>query len=108
MAREIDHEADRHFRDRRDEARRRARDQHALRARRRDVDVADIDRAAQERDEIAREREERGRARRLPVGDDDLAAARPASASAFPSSTVSPGLIRTSPSSRKAATARGP
>ena len=76
MAAEIDHEADRHFRHRRGEARRRACDQDALRARRRDVDVADVDRDAQEGDEIAREREEFGRARRLPVGDDDLAAAR--------------------------------
>ena len=75
-ARAIDHHADRHFGDRRHEARRRARHQHACAARRLHVDIADIDRDAQERAAVRREREEFGRARRLAVRHDDLAALR--------------------------------
>ena len=47
-ARQIDHEAEREFRDRLHEARPGPRDQHAGRGRGVDIDVADIDRAANE------------------------------------------------------------
>jgi hypothetical protein len=76
IAREIDHAADRHLGDRGGKARRRVRHQHADSARRRHVDVADIDRAAQESDEIGCVAEERGGSGRLAVGHDDFAAAR--------------------------------
>jgi hypothetical protein len=62
--------------DRGDEARGRVRHQHAGGARRRHVDVADIDRAAQEGDRVGRVAEERGGTGRLAVRHDDLAAAR--------------------------------
>ena len=47
--------------------------QHALRAGRVHIDVADIYRDAQERDQMRGDGEKLGRAGRLPVGNDDLA-----------------------------------
>lgn len=51
-------------------------DQNALRARRRNVDVADVDGHVQEGDEIGCVGKEFGRARSLSVGDNNVAAAR--------------------------------
>src|SRR5712692_5986858 len=77
VAREIDHEPERHFGNGGGKAGRRPGHQDTLRARRRHVDVADIDRAAQERDErTGRVPKESRRPRGLPVRHDDLAAAR--------------------------------
>ena len=76
MAAAIHHEADRHFGDRGGKAGRCLRDQDALRAGGVDVDVADVDGDAQEGDEVGSAGEEVRRARGLPVGDDNLAAAR--------------------------------
>src|SRR2546430_17630855 len=47
----------------------RLRDEHARFARRGDVDVADVDRAAHERHQLRQALEHLGRPRRLPVGD---------------------------------------
>ena len=71
---EIDDQPEPELRDRRREARRCARDENPVAARGRDVDVADVDGAAQEGDELGRALEERSEARRLAVRDDDLAA----------------------------------
>jgi hypothetical protein len=75
-AREIDHEAEDVLGDGRDEAGAGLRHQHAGAARRRHVDVADVDRAAHERDEVGQRLEDLAVSRRLPVRDDDSAAAR--------------------------------
>jgi hypothetical protein len=56
-----------------DESRARLRDEHAGLARRRHIDVADIDRAAQERHQLWQALEERSRRGRLAVGDDEIA-----------------------------------
>ena len=71
---EIDDQPEPELRDRRREARRCARDENAVAARGRHVDVADVDGAAQEGDELGRALEDRGETRRLAVRDDDLAA----------------------------------
>ena len=76
MAAAIDHEADRHFGDRGGKAGRCLRDQDALRAGGVDVDVADVDGDAQEGGEVGGVGEKFGRPGGLPVGDDDVAAAR--------------------------------
>ena len=55
-ARQIDHEAEREFGDRLDEARPGPRDQHAGRGRGVDIDVADIDRAQREEGAQVRQR----------------------------------------------------
>jgi hypothetical protein len=75
-ARQVHQEAEHQLADRSDEAGARLRHQHAGLARRGDVDVADIDRAAQEGDEPGQALEQRGRPGRLPVGDDELAVFR--------------------------------
>ena len=73
----IDHGADDPFRHRRHEAGRGARDQHAVAARGRHVDVADVDGDALEGDEVGQRVEQRRLARRLAVGDDDRRSPRP-------------------------------
>ena len=74
--RQIDHESDRDFGYRGQKSRRCLRDQHARPAGGVNVDVADVERAAQESDHVGRLRKERGRSGCLPVGNDDLAATR--------------------------------
>jgi hypothetical protein len=71
---EVDHEPEPELRDGGGEARRRASDQDPVAACSRHVDVADIDGATHERHEFGGALEEGGETRRLPVGDDNLAA----------------------------------
>jgi len=71
-AREIDHEAERELGHRLDETRARLRHQHAGRGRRRHVDVADIDRAADEGTQLWQMRKDFARSLRQTIGDDDV------------------------------------
>ena len=71
-ARQIDHEAERQFGDRLDEARPCPRDQDAGRGRRVDIDVADIDRAANEGAQFRQRRKYLARSGGEPVGHDDV------------------------------------
>src|SRR5207247_4019822 len=72
-ARQVHHESKHHLGHRRDEAGARLRDEHARFARRGNVDVADVDRAAHERHQVRQALEYLGWPWRLPVGDYDLA-----------------------------------
>ena len=71
-ARQIDHEAEREFGDRLDEAWPCPRDQDAGRGRGIDIDVADIDRAANEGAQVRQRRKYLARSGGEPVGDDDI------------------------------------
>ena len=71
-ARQIDHEAEREFGDRLDEAGSGLRDQDARRGRGVDIDVADIDRAANEGAQFRQPRKYLARSGGEPVGDDDV------------------------------------
>ena len=71
-ARQIDHEAEREFGDRLDEARPCPRDQDAGRGRGVDIDVADIDRAANEGAQVRQRRKYLARPGGEPVGHDDV------------------------------------
>ena len=73
-ARQIDHEADRELGHRIHESGARARHQHAARGGGADVDIADVDRAADEGDELGQLLEHRRRPLGDAIGDDDLAA----------------------------------
>ena len=75
-AAEVDHDGDDPLGDRGDEARARLRHQDAVRARRGDVDGADVDRAADEREQLGKLAKERFGRGGLPVGDERVAAAR--------------------------------
>ena len=75
-AAEVDHDGDDPLGNRGDEARARLRDEDAMRARRGDVDGADVDRAADEGEQLGQLAKERFRRGRLPVGDERFAAAR--------------------------------
>ena len=75
-ARQIDHEAEREFGDRLHEAGSGARDQHAGGGCGLDIDVADIDRAADEGAQFRQLWKYLAGSRREPVGDDDIDIAR--------------------------------
>ena len=73
---QVDHRADHPFGHAGNEPRTRARDENALLARRLQVDIADIDRAARECDQRGRPPKQLGRTGRLTVGDDERASGR--------------------------------
>src|SRR5438309_8030379 len=73
-ARQVDEKPEHELADRRNESRARPRDEHARAARRRDVDRADVHRAAQERDELRALLEDGRIPRGLEVRYDDFAA----------------------------------
>ena len=75
-ARQIDHEAERELRDRLHEAGTGPRHQHAGGGSGFDIDVADIDGAADEGAQLWQRRKDLARPRREPVGDDDIDVAR--------------------------------
>ena len=71
-ARQVDHEAERELRHRRHEAGRGARHQHAGLRRGRDIDVADIDGAADHRAQFRQLRKDLAPALGHAIGDDDV------------------------------------
>ena len=75
-AREIDQKPEDELAHRRDEAGARLGDENPRPARSLDVDIADVDGAAQERAELRQALEHRGRPGRLAVGDDEIAVRR--------------------------------
>ena len=75
-AREIDQGAEHLLRDRGNEARARLRDEHARLARGEHIDIADVDRAAQESDQLRQALEDHRGSRGLTVGDDEVATLR--------------------------------
>ena len=75
-ARQIDHEAEREFGDRLDEARPCPRHQDAGRGRGIDIDVADIDRAANEGAQVRQRWKYLARSGGEPIGHDDIDIAR--------------------------------